>query len=68
MCHDMTSVVQRARPGYAHFEAVHRVVSQGTRPCGECHASLWPFDPDAHVIDRLEQAETCGSCHLAREH
>ena len=68
MCHDLPSLVERARPGYAHFEAVHRVVSQTARPCLECHASLWPFDPDAHVVDRLAQAETCGSCHLAREH
>jgi len=67
-CHDLDARLARPRPGYAHFEAVHRAVVADARSCSECHASLWPFDPDAHRLDRLAQVDTCASCHLAREH
>jgi len=67
-CHDLPLLVEEVRPGYGHFEAVHQAVIQAALPCAECHAALWPLAPEAHAIDRLALADTCGSCHLAREH
>jgi hypothetical protein len=67
-CHPVPDDVERSRPGYLHFEAVHRAVLSEERSCASCHAELAPFDPDRHAIDRIALAGTCGSCHLAREH
>lgn len=67
-CHALDERLERSLPGYLHFEAVHRVVRSEERSCASCHAGLVPFDPDAHVLDRLALASTCGACHLAREH
>ena len=66
-CHRLPELVSEARPGYSHFERVHRVVMGEQQNCGACHAELIPFEPLAHAIDRFAQTANCVHCHLAVE-
>ena len=78
-CHDLPGLIEDPRPGYTHFENVHRVrppslPSQDERSvlerqydCGRCHAEMLPIDLDRHVIDRVAQIENCKSCHVSTE-
>lgn len=66
-CHRLEDLVATPRPGYAHFERVHRAVMAGERNCGECHQELSPFDASDHVIDRQLQTQNCVHCHLVVE-
>ncbi|MGH9332297.1 MAG: FAD-binding protein, partial [Vicinamibacteria bacterium] len=67
-CHDLPSLVEAPRPGYSHFEKVHRVVLEKSFECGSCHAEMFPLDLNRHQIDRLRQIDTCRNCHVATEH
>ena len=66
-CHRLPELVEIPRPGYAHFERVHRAVIAGQRNCGACHQELSPFDASNHVIDRQLQTQNCVHCHLVVE-
>ena len=67
-CHDLPGLIEDSRPGYTHFENVHRVVLERQYDCGRCHAEMLPIDLDRHAIDRVAQIESCKSCHVATEH
>ncbi len=66
-CHRLEELVANPRPGYAHFERVHRAVIAEQQNCGECHRELSPFDASGHVIDRQSQTQNCVHCHLVVE-
>ena len=66
-CHRLQDLVATPRPGYAHFDRVHRVVMAEQRNCGACHQELSPFDASNHVIDRQLQTQNCVHCHLVVE-
>jgi hypothetical protein len=67
-CHDLPSLLETARPGYSHFEKVHRVVIEKDFACRTCHEEMFPIDLDRHRIDALRQIDTCRNCHVATEH
>ena len=67
-CHDLPMLVGKPRPGYSHFEKVHRVVLVREYDCSQCHQELFPYNVDAHQIDRLAQIDNCTFCHVAEEH
>lgn len=66
-CHRLQDLVANPRPGYAHFERVHRAVLAEETNCGTCHQELSPFDAAYHVIDRQSQTQNCVHCHLVVE-
>ena len=66
-CHRLQDLVANPRPGYAHFERVHRAVIEEELNCGACHQELSPFDASDHVVDRQLQTQNCVHCHLVVE-
>ena len=62
-CHDLSQLVVTSRPGYEHFERLHRLVLEDRRLCVNCHAELVPVDRASHRFDRMAQAEYCATCH-----
>ncbi len=67
-CHNLPELVTQSRPGYWHFESVHKVVLGRGYPCAKCHAELSPlYLPDLHKIDRLGQIRTCAYCHQGED-
>ena len=62
-CHDLPKLIGENRPGYWHFEKVHRTVLDLQKNCLECHAELTPNNERAHVIDRIIQIAACAACH-----
>jgi len=66
-CQDLATLVATSRPGYSHFEKVHRVVMEKTFACRTCHEEMFPIDLDRHRIDALRQIDTCKNCHVATE-
>jgi succinate dehydrogenase/fumarate reductase flavoprotein subunit len=66
-CHDLKALVAMSRPGYSHFEKVHRVVMGKTFACRTCHEEMFPIDLDRHTIDASRQIDTCKNCHVATE-
>ncbi len=62
-CHDFSQLVVTSRPGYEHFERLHRLVLEDRRLCVSCHAELVPMDRASHRFDRMAQAENCATCH-----
>ena len=66
-CHDLPQQIAEKRPGYWHFEAVHRVVQERSTDCRQCHAELTPYDENRHRIHYPSLTATCFQCHTARE-
>lgn len=66
-CHRLQDLVANPRPGYAHFERVHRAVIAEETNCGTCHQELSPFDASDHAVDRQLQTQNCVHCHLVVE-
>lgn len=66
-CHRLQDLAANPRPGYAHFERVHRAVIAEQQNCGTCHQELSPFDAANHVVDRQLQTQNCVHCHLVVE-
>jgi uncharacterized protein len=67
-CHQVPTLVAQTRPGYWHFERVHRVVLERQYDCSKCHAELGPYyDPGTHHIDRVAQARVCTTCHSGED-
>jgi len=66
-CHNITSDLEQPRPGYWHFEAVHRVMQERGMDCRQCHADLAPYDEARHKIHLPALTATCFHCHTVRE-
>jgi uncharacterized protein len=62
-CHDLPRLLAMSRPGYAHFERVHRVVGERTYACAQCHQEL-AVEGAPHRIDRAAQVASCRLCHV----
>jgi flavocytochrome c len=63
-CHALKIAIAKPRPGYSHFEKVHREVLNRQFECVQCHAELGRYKPYVHRIDRVAQVETCRVCHV----
>jgi aspartate oxidase len=61
-CHDLPRLITAARPGFRHFEQVHRRVLDRRLDCGSCHAALAQAGAP-HRVHPLAQAATCATCH-----
>ena len=66
-CHRLGDLTAEPRPGFAHFERVHRTVVAEQLNCGACHQELHPYDATSHLIDPMSQTQNCVYCHLAVE-
>jgi flavocytochrome c len=67
-CHQLGTLTLQTRPGYWHFEKVHRVVLARQYDCGKCHAELGTvYDPPTHHIDRVLQPRVCTNCHSGED-
>ena len=66
-CHAVRADVAQPKPGYWHYAQSHRVVLERGTACLTCHASLAPYRPETHRINRLTQSQTCAACHGAQE-
>ena len=64
-CHNLTKLTETPRPGYWHFEQVHRVVLDQSLACVGCHEELAPFRAAHHKISRTAQIGNCVRCHVA---
>jgi predicted oxidoreductase len=62
-CHDLGRLLAMPRPGYAHFERVHRVIRERAYECALCHQELAAEDAP-HRIDRAAQVASCRLCHV----
>jgi len=63
-CHDLPALVSQPRPGYWHFEQVHRRVASGGMDCAACHSELSPtYLPAVHRINPAALAQACAKCH-----
>ncbi len=63
-CHALQVAIAKPRPGYSHFEKVHREVLSRKYECVQCHAELGRYKPYVHRIDRIAQIDTCRFCHV----
>lgn len=66
-CHDIPTLLAKSRPGYWHFEEVHRVVQERVTDCRVCHAELAPYQETNHRINAQALTASCVQCHVARE-
>jgi flavocytochrome c len=61
-CHDVSRLMATPRPGYRHFDQVHRRVLDRRLDCTFCHAALAKAGAP-HRVEPLAHAATCASCH-----
>lgn len=66
-CHDMRELLAQPRPGFWHFEQVHKVSTERKLDCRTCHGELTPYDEDDHRANQQVLAATCVQCHVAQE-
>lgn len=66
-CHDIVEDVKQSRPGYWHFEAVHKTILERSLDCRQCHAELSPYDETEHKIHLPSLTASCLNCHTGRE-
>lgn len=66
-CHDVAAEIADPRPGYWHFESVHKVVLERGTDCRQCHSELTPYRADQHRIRPQSLTASCFQCHTARE-
>lgn len=66
-CHDVTADVAARRPGYWHYENVHRIVMERGTDCRRCHAELSPYQEETHKVNPQSLTASCVNCHIARE-
>jgi predicted oxidoreductase len=57
------ALVAAERPGYWHFQRVHRTVAERGLDCQACHTTAWPTITAATPAHRLEQLRSCTTCH-----
>jgi len=68
-CHALSSLVEKQRAGYWHFESVHRLVLHKGLDCMQCHSELGPvYEPARHKLDRLMMVRACPVCHSGEDH
>jgi len=60
---DLPGLLQKARPGYWHFETSHRLVLERNLPCATCHAQGNPKAPAQTSAAMLMRTQTCLTCH-----
>ena len=65
-CHAIDRLIATPRPGYWHFERVHRIIGESKMTCTTCHAEMSPFRAGEHTIARMAQIDACTHCHLPR--
>jgi flavocytochrome c len=58
-----STLVAAERPGYWHFQRVHRTVSERALDCQACHTPTWPTITAATPAHQLEQLRSCTTCH-----
>lgn len=63
--HDVEAMLVVSRDGYWHFERVHELVLERSYRCTQCHSYRLPFAPTTTRMQKLAQAATCDTCHLA---
>jgi flavocytochrome c len=66
-CHEVAAEIADPRPGYWHFENVHRVVLERGTDCRQCHSELTPYRADQHRTRPQSLTASCFQCHTARE-
>lgn len=66
-CHDIRAEIAKPRPGYWHFENVHKVILQRGLDCRTCHAELTPYREANHRINPQALTASCVQCHTATE-
>jgi predicted oxidoreductase len=59
----LAALVAADRPGYWHFQRVHRTVAERGLDCQACHTPAWPTITAATPAHRLEQLRSCTTCH-----
>jgi hypothetical protein len=62
-CHDVSTDVNRQRPGYWHYEQSHTKVPARGYACSSCHADLFPYRAATHRFDRSAAVTYCRACH-----
>lgn len=65
-CHALPEKIATPRPGFWHFEKVHRAVLDRSLACMDCHGEIVAEAAPgsaAHRIDRAAQLATCAACH-----
>lgn len=65
-CHALQTQVGEKRPGFWHFENVHRVVLDRQFTCTDCHGEIavpYVAESPTHRVDRLRQLQMCTTCH-----
>lgn len=65
-CHALPTQITEARPGFWHFERVHKVVLEQNFACTSCHAEVaMPYvaASGTHRIDPSRQLQICTTCH-----
>lgn len=62
---DLETMLATSRDGYWHFERVHNLVLERDYACTQCHSDRMPFAPAVTRAQKLAQAATCDTCHLA---
>ncbi|MCP4001117.1 MAG: FAD-dependent oxidoreductase [Gammaproteobacteria bacterium] len=50
-------------PGYWHYDAVHKLVSERAQTCDKCHSEQMPMTMANKPAQMLAQLRTCNNCH-----
>jgi uncharacterized protein len=66
-CHPLSVMITLKRPGYWHFEAVHRRVLENKFVCDTCHQEVSATAGPKHRFDRVAQTRNCHHCHQAAD-
>lgn len=69
-CHALATQITEARPGFWHFEKVHKVVLERSFACITCHAELtvpYVAASGTHRIDPARQLQICTTCHQGEQ-
>lgn len=64
-CHALAGQVEQPRPGFWHFEKVHKEVLSRRLSCANCHAEIATESAGstAHQIDSKQLMLSCAICH-----
>ena len=62
-CHDVAKEVKQPRPGYWHYEQSHGKALSRQYACSSCHRDQFPFQANAHRLDRGSIVAYCRACH-----
>jgi succinate dehydrogenase/fumarate reductase flavoprotein subunit len=62
-CHQLSTLVDKPRTGFWHFERVHKIVLESHRECAQCHSGIGDPSTPQHHINPPIQANSCTVCH-----